>query len=57
MASSHGIVVALVGEAPLQTESSTSRRLWSDFFLIETQTRRLSGSTALQFAPICLEWP
>jgi hypothetical protein len=33
MASRHRIVVALVGEAPLRTEGSTSRRLSSDFFL------------------------
>jgi hypothetical protein len=43
LASRHRIVVALVGEAPLRTEGSISRRL---FFLIESQSRRLSGRTA-----------
>jgi hypothetical protein len=33
MVSCHRIVDALVGETPLQTEGSTSRRLKSDFFL------------------------
>jgi hypothetical protein len=33
MVSRHRIVVALVGEAPLRTEGSTSRRLQSDFLL------------------------
>jgi hypothetical protein len=49
MASRHRIVVALVGEAPLRTEGSTSMRL---FFLIESQSRRLSGKTASGLSPL-----
>jgi hypothetical protein len=43
-ASRHRILVALVGEEPLRTEGSTSRQL---FFLVELQSRRLGGRTAL----------
>jgi hypothetical protein len=50
MASRHRIVVALVGEAPLRTEGSASRRL---FFLIESQSRRLSWRTAKQYYTSC----
>jgi hypothetical protein len=39
MASCHHIVVALVGEAPLRTEGSISRRLKSDFFSSSNRSR------------------
>jgi hypothetical protein len=39
-------MVALVGETSLRTEHLTSRRLFS---LIESQSRRLSGRTALVY--------
>jgi hypothetical protein len=42
MASRHRIVVAFVGEAPLRTEGSTSRRLKSDFFSWSNRSRVLS---------------
>jgi hypothetical protein len=50
MVSPHRIVVALVGEAPLRTEGSTSRRLQSDFFVL----CRLSGRSTLILLPMLL---
>jgi hypothetical protein len=43
------VKVALLGQAILVPEGSTGRRLQSDFFLIESQSRRLSGRIALMF--------